>query len=338
MSFTYNPPTGLAGTVSGLNATLTWNVPTIINSPSLLLHMDGANGSTAFVDSSSNALALTATGTVHQSTAGSKFGSACGSFSGGGSLTTPITGGGPLDLVAGDYTIEGWFNLGVQVGGQSIIIEIKDAGASSVSVFFQSASNNIAGTIDNQAIAGAANSFSQGVYHHLAIAMASNSFTVYIDGIATATPQLVTRQTLTAASFILSDPVLPVTGLIDEFRVTKGTALYTANFTPPALPFSTPPGYDVYRNGVSVGTFLGGPSFIDTVPVGGIYTYNVAAWDGAADISALSAPLVLNVSAPVVPRYGKFAGSRVFPPTLIVDAGNIKPRVWMPKENITVKA
>ncbi len=35
--------------------------------------------------------------------------------------------------------------------------------------------------------------------------------------------------------------------------------------------------------------------------------------------------------------YGKFVGSPVFPPTLLINAKGIKPRVYVPKENVTVK-
>jgi hypothetical protein len=52
-------------------------------------------------------------------------------------------------------------------------------------------------------------------------------------------------------------------------------------------------------------------------------------------------PVNITVSlGPVVPPkavYGKFVGSPVFPPTLLIDAKGIKPRVYMPKENVTVK-
>jgi beta-lactam-binding protein with PASTA domain len=35
--------------------------------------------------------------------------------------------------------------------------------------------------------------------------------------------------------------------------------------------------------------------------------------------------------------YGKFIGSAVFPPVLIIDAKGLKPRIYMPRENTTVK-
>lgn len=42
-------------------------------------------------------------------------------------------------------------------------------------------------------------------------------------------------------------------------------------------------------------------------------------------------------STPTVHVYGKFAGSKAFPPTLLIDANGLKPRIYMPKENTTVK-
>lgn len=354
MSFTYNPPTSLAGTVSGLNATLTWNVPTIINPPSLLLHMDGVNGSTTFLDSSGNNNIMTAAGVAAIDTSAPMFGSGAlnlGTGFGAPNINTPSANGGPLDLSTGDFTIECWFKFTIFPGYSQAIAEsqVTTGTPSGWAILYDSTQGVIgiqvrdvgSGTV----VVARSSVFTPvvGQWNHLAAVRYGATVSAYFNGSNVApTPFSAAfnignaRGTVyvgSAGSFANN-----LTGEIDEFRITKGTAVYTANFTPPAFPFSTPPGYDVYRNGVSVGTFLGGPSFIDTVPVGGIYTYNVAAWDGTADISDLSAPLVLNVSAPVVLRYGKFAGSRVFPPTLLVDAGNIKPRVWMPKENITVKA
>ena len=48
-------------------------------------------------------------------------------------------------------------------------------------------------------------------------------------------------------------------------------------------------GYYVYRNGAQVAN-TPGTSFTDTVPVGGAYTYTVAAYDAAGNVSPLSAP------------------------------------------------
>ena len=56
---------------------------------SLLLHMDGANGSTAFTDSGPNALTATVVGSSAIATAQSQFGGASGNFPSGSYLTFP---------------------------------------------------------------------------------------------------------------------------------------------------------------------------------------------------------------------------------------------------------
>jgi hypothetical protein len=75
---------------------------------SLLLHMDGSNGSTTFPDSSSNGLTVTRYGNAQISTAQSKFGGASAYFDGAGDyleLPNPNTA---IGAVAGDFTIECW--------------------------------------------------------------------------------------------------------------------------------------------------------------------------------------------------------------------------------------
>lgn len=341
MSLLYTTPTGLTGVPASLSIPLTWNPSSVISGgPSLLLHMDGTGGSTVFVDSSGNALVGTTSGTAQQSTTGAKFGAACGLFASSGGVRFPMVLGGPLDMQTGDYTVEGWFNLGGQAGGQSILFENKDSlNNSTISVFFNSVSSEITGSVDAQGIPSSANNFPQGVYHHLALVMASNAFTVYIDGVATSAPTPVARHTSLAGNFIISDNALPVSGRIDEFRVTKGIAVYTSNFTPPAVPFmgATPAGYDVYRNGVSVAQYLGAPGYTDAVPGVGIYTYNVAASDGiSTDVSDLSAPFTVAIGQ-IGNIQGKFVPAPAYKAIMMANPGTINPRIYPPLEDNTVR-
>lgn len=81
------------------------NDPNIAN-VSLLLHADGTNGSTTFVDSSPAANTVTANGTAAITTALQKWGS--GSINvGNNRLTVPHSAA--LDFTTGDFTIELWF-------------------------------------------------------------------------------------------------------------------------------------------------------------------------------------------------------------------------------------
>ena len=76
------------------------------SSVSILLHMDGANNSTTFTDSSSNALTVTPYGNAKITTSRSKYGEACGRFDGSSHLQ--IADGAWANLAAG-ATIEMWF-------------------------------------------------------------------------------------------------------------------------------------------------------------------------------------------------------------------------------------
>jgi hypothetical protein len=74
---------------------------------SLLLHMDGSNGSTTFTDNSSNGFTVTANGNAQISTAQSKWGGASGYFDGAGDfLTVPVNSA--FELGTGDFDVELW--------------------------------------------------------------------------------------------------------------------------------------------------------------------------------------------------------------------------------------
>jgi len=73
---------------------------------SLLLHMDGANNSTTFTDSSSNALTVTSYVNARITASRSKYGGASGRFDGSSYLR--IEDGGWSDL-SGGATVEAWF-------------------------------------------------------------------------------------------------------------------------------------------------------------------------------------------------------------------------------------
>jgi hypothetical protein len=349
MSFTYNPPTGLTGSASGLNVGLSWNVPTLISSPSLLLHMDGSNGSTTFVDSSGVGNIITVNGTAAVSTTNPKFGTGCLSglattFGDTNYLTTPISASGPLDLSTGDFTIEFWFYLNSFSGPTQVAISSGFTAGTGYELTIENggSTGNVVARFGTGVISTDATSVPFNTWSYITFVRQGTTFGIWRDGVSLGTPATLAGNIGTGSTLTIGG--VPgggnqTHGQIDELRITKGTSFYTpgTNFSPPTGPFGIPFGYDIYRNGVSVATFAGGPAYIDTVPAGGIYTYNVAAWDNTADSSDLSAPLILNVSATVVKVYGKFAPAAAYPPALLINAKGIKPRVYMPKENVTVK-
>ena len=268
-----------------------------------------------------------------------------------------VASGDSVDISAGDFTVEGWWYPTTLTGGPPYlpVFFIYDAGAGGAG------GDPIAVVLDqaNQRLLSASNCFGTAIpvgaigsipfntWNHFALVMISNHFVAYVNGVATGAPLAVTRSSLVSSLLSIGGTHFGPSygGFADEFRVTKGVGRYTSNFTPPTAPFpdgGPAPGYHIYRGGVSLATVTGAGvvSYFDTVPSGGMYEYTVAAWDGiSADISDLSLPLDVLFGGPVqnVHVYGKFVGSPVFPPTLLIDAKGIKPRIYAPKENVTVK-
>jgi len=80
-----------------------------------------------------------------------------------------------------------------------------------------------------------------GQWNHIAVVRNGSSFNVYVNGAAgTAVTFAGTIQSSTSSliSGVYASTLGSVNGYIDELRVTKGIARYTANFTPPTAPFA----------------------------------------------------------------------------------------------------
>ena len=208
---------------------------------SLLLHGDGTNGSTTIVDSSPTPKTVTAVGDAKISTAQSKFGGASVLFDGSGDyLTTPNIDS--FNLSSGDLTIETWIRLNATNKTQGIFSSRGTEGGGVV--FRVQSDNTLVFFITNQASTAALNPgvVSVNTWHHVAVTRSGNTFRLFLDGIAgsavtssatgTAGSALIavgTENTVTATS--------PLDAYIDDLRITKGVARYTANFTPPTAPF-----------------------------------------------------------------------------------------------------
>ena len=221
---------------------------TNIREVSLLLHGNGTNGSTTITDSSLSPKTVTAVGNAQISTAQSKFGGASIAFDGSFDyLTVPASSA--FDIESGNFTAEGWFyinaNPGLAFGAyrRSLFgnylnstsgwsLQLRGNSASYTSIAF---GNGDISVID------ASQSVSQNTWHHIAVVKNGSACTLYFNGasIGTAT-QNSFYSSNTNTLFIGAITIVPqwdFAGYIDDLRITKGVARYTANFTPPTLAF-----------------------------------------------------------------------------------------------------
>jgi hypothetical protein len=208
---------------------------------SLLLHGDGANGSTTIIDSSPSPKTVTAFGDAQISTAQSKFGGASILFDGSGDyLSTPHTSA--YDISSGDFTIECWIRPSVVNTTQTLISTRAGANDGFIlrqtnnSLFFAFLGANVTNTTSPATLLA-------NTWHHVAATRFGSNFRVFVDGQAgTVTTTSFngfpsTSTTLHIGVEIVSSLNNPVNGYIDDLRITKGVARYTANFTPPTAPF-----------------------------------------------------------------------------------------------------
>lgn len=212
------------------------------SSVSLLLHFDGTNGQTTTTDSGPLARSVTLTGST-LSTTTPKFGTASLNLS--SSSYADIAGATSLEMGAGDFTVECWVWFSATSADATIMIyDNGTATASSIQFLMAQAGTSfnfqwfIAGV--SYSITGGTATTSQWI--HLAAVRSGSTMNFYVDGVSVGSNTFGTGSLNAPVSAVLRlgyrvNNVLPFTGRIDDLRVTKGIARYTANFTPPAAAF-----------------------------------------------------------------------------------------------------
>lgn len=198
------------------------------SSVSLLLHMDGANNSTAFTDSSSNTLTLTVVGDSKISTAQSKFGGAAGYFDGNGDyVNTPSSA--LFDFGNGaSFTVEFWLytaslqNLvglvSERISGTYAPFELQMYGSKLRWLIGNAALNNWAVVTDSAAV------FASSTWHHIALVGDGTNLKAYVDGSDVLTTSQPSWSTGNRVLYIGKGGDAAFQGYIDDLRVTKGVA------------------------------------------------------------------------------------------------------------------
>ena len=239
-----------SATVTNATLDVVFGDPNFAN-VSLLLHGNGADGSTTFTDNSPNAFTVTGFGNAQINTAIKQFGTGSIKLDGNGDyLTTPDN----IDYQfgTGDFTVETWVRFNSTSGFVPILANGRGASVShdmNWSVFYQTDSIYFTKFVANvQTDFIFAWNPSINTWYHLAITRSGTSIRAYIDGNqigstqtsslsfsgATLNPEFNVGRLLTGPSGSVSNFL---NGYLDDVRITKGVARYTSNFTPPTAQF-----------------------------------------------------------------------------------------------------
>jgi hypothetical protein len=239
--------TSTGGTVAvGVTASIADNADFILpadpyfSQVRLLMHAEGTNGGTTFVDSSSYAVALTTinsgtTSTTQQRSGLSSLRIVTSTSSGAGTtLTTSVP------TASGDFTAEAWVYIDSYTAAVDNPIVWKGRASPGSPMANALWCLGIAST--GQWIAtftlvggfwavGQVTSVVTGRWTHLALTRLGDLHTLWVDGVAS---DSVTRTGAYDSTIIERTQSFGsgVIGYVDEFRVTNGTARYTTTFTP----------------------------------------------------------------------------------------------------------
>lgn len=202
----------------------------------LLLHFDGVDASTAFIDSSPYYLSVTSSGNAQIDTAISKWGGASGLFDGAGDyLTIPIPPEFNLETMA-NFTVEAWIRIDV-LGVSHTIMSTRDS--TNGWVFNVTTSDELRFYHTGGSSIISTGTFAINTWYHVAAVKNNGTVTLYIDGVADGSLAFTdgtvggaltigAREAGTAGYF---------DGNIDDLRLTAYVARYTTNFTPPTGAF-----------------------------------------------------------------------------------------------------
>lgn len=219
----------------------------------LLLHGEGANGSTTITDSSSLNNSLTAVGNCNISTSQFKFGNASILFDGTGdyiNVANPSTNPN-FDLSNGDFTIEA-FVRPIATGPMLIYGSLNNLNGNGQLWFVVNATFSGGGLLqfgyNTTALGSGINAIrgtgtlTTSTWTHVAVCRSGANLRLFAGGVQQGITFNISTSTIfpfnavTRIGQTLNGVTYGMNGNIDEFRMTKA-ARYTSNFTPPTAPF-----------------------------------------------------------------------------------------------------
>jgi len=205
----------------------------------LLLHFTGTDNSTTFTDSSGTSKAITPSGDTKIINL-AKFGTGAGYFDGTGDYLSALDSD-DWNFGSGDFTIDFWIKFTDPSAVQIIFSQFINA-SNRFEIYVASGELNLSiqsgGALVElyPAMAAVANT-----WYHVAVVRNGSSFQLYKNGSALGSPATYAGSCPDLATSlyvgIRTGSTYPLGGYIDELRVSKGIARWTAPFVPPTAPY-----------------------------------------------------------------------------------------------------
>jgi hypothetical protein len=221
---------------------------------SLLLHGNGTNGSTVFTDNSPNNFTVTPNGNAQIDTTIKKYGTGSIELDGNEDYLT-VANNSIFNFSNNDFTIEFWMFASSQAlapivhqtsyaSNQGWIVWNYDG--SNVSAITRKITFMLNGV--SFVLTTSSDAYVNNTWTHIAIVKTgtgTNNIKIYSNGVVAATGTYSTSLANTTNNLMVGGIINGVSwnntvyfnGYLDDIRITKGVARYTANFTPPSTQF-----------------------------------------------------------------------------------------------------
>jgi hypothetical protein len=218
------------------------------SSVSLLLHGEGSNHSNTFTDNSPSPKTPTVSGSgvAEISTTNFKYGAASiGLGTAGTPAALDYASNAVFGFGSGDYTLEAFVRSLNTASNINVIFDTRNASTTGVCFWMgggvASQPGNVLGVSSNSAVLATGGTVSANTWFHCALTRSGTTLRGFVDGVQVFS-LTDSRTYATSAPCRLGVDYAASTGQalqgwLDEVRITKGVARYTANFTPPSSAF-----------------------------------------------------------------------------------------------------
>jgi hypothetical protein len=213
----------------------------------LLLHMDGADDGTVFIDQCGKT--VTRGGSVVTKTGIKKIGTASAYFPGNSGDYLSLANSADWDPGSGDLTLEFWAYIASHTSEWRGLIAWDQYSPSTIRGWSLGISdtNKLTlfcspdGTTVNGISVGSSGTLTTEQFVHIAVVKSGTSIKLYENGTQTGSGTLSSiyncGQPLVIGGLNSNSPTSLFNGYIDELRISKGIARWTENFTPPTSPY-----------------------------------------------------------------------------------------------------
>lgn len=190
----------------------------------------------------------TTVGSAAISTSTKKFGAGSGSFPTASAITSDASKSADFTFGTGAFCVEFWVRF-TSISSSPAIVDFRTSGTNGSFIYLGISGTTIILFVDSS-VRITSSSLSTGVWYHVALTRSGTSTKLFLDG--TQTGSTWTDSTNYAVgsggSITLGRNTansVGIDGFIDDFRVTKGDARYTSNFTAPTAAFADPKTFGV---------------------------------------------------------------------------------------------